>query len=171
MLSSSALVMFESSDSPAVLNDPANLDWLIIVHAVDGKSYELLARRYYIGLYHLRQQRQRPDLPGKIFVEAQGKQQALQGMLDVVDERKANSKEGLTEGSADVFVDAGPNKSDESMPEVLLDFSKAPPLLSSILAGPGRPPCDALCMMLRSFARPCVTFPHPSANPWQRYNL
>lgn len=156
MLSSAALVLFESTDSPAVLNDPMNLDWLSVVHAVDGQSYELLARRYYIALYHLRKQSQRPDLPGKLHVEAQGKQQALQGMLDVVDKRKANNKEGLTECSAEVFVDAGPNKSDTSLPEVLLDFSKVPPPLSSILAGPGRPPCDALCMMCAFLAAPLL---------------
>jgi hypothetical protein len=156
MLHSAAQVLFESTDSPAVLNDPTNVDWLSVVHAVDGQSYELLARRYYIALYHLRKQRQRPDLPGTIFVEAQGIQQALQGMLDVVDERKANSKDGLTEGSAEVFVDAGPNKSDASLPDVLVDFSKLLPPLSSILAGPGRPPCDALCMMRAFLAAPLL---------------
>ncbi len=156
MLYSSAQVLFESTDSPAVLNDPANLDWLIIVHAVDGEIYELLARRYYIGLYHLRSQAQRPDLPGKIYVTAQGKQQALQGVLDVLDKRKANKKEGLTEGSVEVFVDAGPNKADASLPEVLLDVSQALPPLSSILAGPGRPPCDAMCMMRAFLAAPLL---------------
>ena len=156
MLSSAALVLVESTDSPAVLNDPTNLDWLTVVHSVDGEIFELVARRYYIGLYHLRSQAQRPDLPGKIYVEAQGKQQALQGVLDVLDKRKANKKEGLTEGSVEVFVDAGPNKSDASLPEVLLDFSKAPPPLSSILAGAGRPPCDALCMMRAFLAAPLL---------------
>lgn len=156
MLSSDALVLVDTTDSPAVLNDPTNLDWLTVVHAVGGEIFELVARRYYIGLYHLRQQHQRPDLPGKIYVAAQGKQQALQGILDVLDKRKANKKEGLTEGSAEVFVDAGPNKADASLPEVLLDFSKALPPLSSILAGPGRPPCDALCMMRAFLAAPLL---------------
>jgi hypothetical protein len=156
MLHSAAQVLFESTDSPAVLNDPINVDWLSVVHAVDGQSYELLARRYYIALYHLRKQHQRPDLPGTIFVEAQGKQQALQGMLDVVDERKANNKKGLTEGSAEVFFDAGPNKSDASLPDVLVDFSKPLPPLSNILSGPGRPPCDALCMMRAFLAAPLL---------------
>ena len=45
MLHSAAQVLFESTDSPAVLNDPTNVDWLSVVHAVDGQSYELLARR------------------------------------------------------------------------------------------------------------------------------
>ncbi len=49
MLHSAAQVLFESTDSLAVLNDPINVDWLSVVHAVDGQSYELLARRYYIA--------------------------------------------------------------------------------------------------------------------------
>jgi len=156
MLHSTAQVLFESTDSPAVLNDPANEDWLTVVHTVDGEIYDLQARRYYIALYHLRSQGQRPDLPGKLYVAAQGKQQALQGVLDELDKRKANNKEGLTECSAEVFVDAGPNKSDTSLPEVLLDFSKVPPPLSSILAGPGRPPCDAVRMMRAFLAAPLL---------------
>ncbi len=64
MLHSAAQVLFESTDSPAVLNDPTNLDWLTVVHTVGGEIYDLQARRYYIALYHLRKQGQRPDLPG-----------------------------------------------------------------------------------------------------------
>ena len=156
MLSDTALALFESTDSPAVLSDPANQDWLTVVGAVSGERYEVLARRYYLALYHFRSQQRRPVLPGSPQVAAQGKQQALQGMLDVLEERRANNKKGVGESMDDVFIDTSPDSADATLPESLRDFSKAPPCLHQILSGPGRPPCDALCLMRAFLAAPIL---------------
>jgi len=155
MLNATALALFESTDSPAVLSDPANQDWLAVVGAVSGERYETLARRYYLALYHFRKHQHRPALPGTLHIAAEGKQQALQGMLDVLEERKANSKRAA-DSAADVFIDATPDKTDASLPEALRDFSKTPPTLRDILTGAGRPPCDALCLMRAFLAAPLL---------------
>ena len=155
MLNSNALVLFESTDSPAVLSDPSNQDWLTVVGAVSGERYEMLAKRYFLALYHLRKHQYRPALPGTLQIAAEGKQQALQGMLNVMEERKANSKRDAG-SAADVFIDATPDKTDASLPEALRDFSKTPPPLRDILTGPGRPPCDALCLMRAFLAAPLL---------------
>jgi hypothetical protein len=155
MLNATALALFESTDSPAVLSDPANQDWLTVIGAVEGERYERLAKRYYLALYDLRNRQYRPALPDTPLIEAKGKQQALQGMLQVMEERKANGKRGVG-SAADVFVDATPDKADATLPEALKDFSKSPPPLRQILAGPGRPPCDALCLMRAFLAAPLL---------------
>lgn len=92
MLNSTALVLFESTDAPAVLNDPANEDWIAVVKAIDGAQHAVLARRYYEALYHFRQQRSRPALPGRTEVTAPSKAKAMQGMLKVMTERRASKK-------------------------------------------------------------------------------
>ena len=155
MLHATALVLFESTDSPAVLSDPANQDWLAVVNAVAGDRYETQARRYYMALYHFRTQQHRSALPATLHIAAQGKQQALQGMLAVMEERKAKSKQGA-DSATDVFIDASPDKTDTTLPEALRDFSEMPPTLRDILTGPGRPPCDALCLMRAFLAAPLM---------------
>jgi hypothetical protein len=152
MLNSNALVLFESTDSPTVLSDPANQDWLAVVGAVSGERYETLARRYYLALYHFRKQHRRPVLPGTPHIAAEGKQQALQGMLEFIEERKTSN----ADTAADVFIDVTPEQTDVSLPEALRDFSKTPSSLRDILAGPGRPPCDALCLMRAFLAAPLL---------------
>lgn len=151
MLSAALPVLFESSDNSAVLQDPVNEDWLAVVNTIGGECYEVLARRYYVALYHWRSQVCRPELRDRIHVQAPGKQQALQGMLELMEQRKSNSKQTTT-----VFNDAGPASSEDGLPEVLKDFSKAPPSLHSFLSGPGRPPCDALCLMRAFLAAPLL---------------
>jgi hypothetical protein len=151
-----APVLFESSDNPAVLTDPANADWVAVVEAVCGERYEVLARRYYVALYHFRKQSLRPELPGRSQIAAPGKQRALQGMLDLLDERRANRKQEDGETPTDVFIQARPDSTDESLPEVLRDFSKDPPSVSVFLSGPGRPPIDALCLMRAYLAAPLL---------------
>ena len=64
MLHATLPVLFESSDNTAVLDDPTNEDWVSVINAIDGRPYEVLARRYYEALLHLRSQRSRPGLPG-----------------------------------------------------------------------------------------------------------
>jgi hypothetical protein len=156
MLNATALVLFESNDSPAVMSDPANQDWLSVVNAVAGERYETLEKRYYLALHHLRNHHQaRPALPGTPHIVAEGRQQALQGMLQVMEERKAKSKENF-DSAADVFVDATPDRTDATLPEPLRDFSKAPSPLRQFLSGPGRPPCDALCLMRAFLAAPLL---------------
>ena len=147
-------VLFESTAHLAVVENPVNSDWVALLDAISGDHFETLARRYYIGLSHFRKQRVRPALPGQIEIEAEGKQQACLEMLEVRERRKDSSEDELSE--ADVFVDAMPTRADEELPEVLRDFSRRPPALSSLLGGAGRPPCDAMCLMRAFLAAPLV---------------
>ena len=125
MLHTTALVMFESNDSPAVLSDPANREWVAVVAAVSGESFEILTRRYYMALYHFRRQQRRSPLPGRTEVSAKGRKGALQGMLDLLTARRA-SPDAEREGGKSTFVNARPDQTDKSMPEALRDFTKAP---------------------------------------------
>ncbi len=149
-------LIFQSTDNQSVLDDPANEDWLAVIKQIRGEDWEITERRYYVALRHFRKQQQRPSLPGLIEVEAEGKQQALQGMLEVIEQRKGERQKASGEAEAEeVLFDARPDPTDESLPEVLRDFSKLPQSLSAILAGPGRPPCDGLCL-LRAFVAASV---------------
>lgn len=155
MLNSTAMVLFESTDNPAILRDQVNEDWVALLEALGDRPFEILARRYYVALYHFRKQSHRPALPGTIELRAPGRQQALEGMLEASEQRKTSQKsdEG---GEANTFVDTRPDTTDENLPEVLRDLSKAPPPLDVILSGPGRPPCDALCLMRAFLAAPLL---------------
>ena len=150
MLPCTAPVLFESSGDHAVRHDPANDDWVQLLGAIEGERFEVLARRYYLALYHLRKHGHRPTLAGQIEVVAPGKQQALEGMLEVWEQRKAHRQQADSEQTAEVFVEAMPAREAQDLPEALRDFSTPPPSLSVIQAGAGRPPCDALCL-LRAF--------------------
>lgn len=156
MLNSTAAVLFESTDAPAVLNDPANEDWVAVVRAVGGARYELLSRRYYTALYDLRRQRHRAALPGRTQVTAPSRQDALQGMLAVLTERKVSKKEEDGADKVGIFVEAHPDSQDKRLPEALKDFSKSPASLRELLGGRGRPPCDALCLMRAFLAAPLL---------------
>lgn len=153
MLHCTAPVLFEFSDNHAVLQDPVNHDWVTLIGAIDGKRFDTLARRYYLALQHFRQWRVRPPLPGQLEIVARGQQQALEGVLAVWEQRKANRKQA--EGAADVLVTASPPCVDD-LPEALRDFTKSPPPLSVLLAGPGRPPGDALCLLRAFLAAPLL---------------
>ncbi len=155
--------LFESTSHLAVVQDPVNDEWVALIHKIDGEHYEVLARRYYIALHHFRESRVRPALPGRIEIQAQGKQQALQGMLEVIEQRKtASGSEGEHE-TAKVFVDAMPTRGDGDLPQALRDFSKRPPSLSILLTGAGRPPCDAMCLLRAFLAAPlCGVGDNPS---------
>lgn len=153
MLHCTAPVLFESSDNHAVLQDPVNHDWVTLLRALDGERFATLARRYYLALQHFRQQRARPPLPGHLEIVATSKQQALEGMLAVWEERKAIRQRA--ERAADVLVTVSPPLVDD-LPEALRDFTKPPPPLSILLAGPGRPPCDASCLLRAFLAAPLL---------------
>lgn len=154
MLNNTTPVLFESSAHLAVVQDPVNADWVALIREIDGDHFQTLARRYYVALSHFRKQRVRPTLPGQIEIEAKGKQQALQGMLEVSELRKAKGGSEDEQNAAEIFVDAMPTRGDEDLPEVLRDFSKCPPSLSTLLGGAGRPPCDAMCLMRAFLAAP-----------------
>lgn len=145
-------LLFESTDSATVREDPVNEAWLAVVARVDGERFEELARRYYIALYHFRKQTSRPQLPGMIEVTAQGKDQAFLCMLEMMEQRKLEPKDS----AGKILFDAGPDSSDASLPEVVRDFSKKPQSLAAILSGPGRPPCDALCLLRAFLAAPLL---------------
>lgn len=154
-MQSTAPVLFESSDNLAVQQDPANEDWVALLHVIDDGRFDELERRYYQALYHFRKQPTRPALPGQIEICAPDRQGALQGMLAELEQRKANRKQADGE-QADVFVDPHPDVDDKSLPESLRDFSLPPPPLSAILGGVGRPPCDAQCLLRAFLAAPLL---------------
>lgn len=150
MHDNTALVLFESTDAPTVLTDPVNEDWVAVLSAIDDERFQLLERRYYEALTHFRKQNSRPSLPGRVQVEAQDKQEALQGMLGVIVERK---EKGTSE---ETFVEAHALSENDSTPESLRDFSKQPRSLRELLDRPGRPPCDAQCLMRAFLAAPLL---------------
>ena len=153
MLNANALALFVSSDSAVVLGDPVNEDWLAVVSAISGERFEEVERRYYVALYHFRQQQNRPRLRDAIELEADGEQLALQGMLEIIEQRKADAKKAPSEGDAvRILFDAHPNSEDESLP----GFSKSPQSLTTILSGRGRPPCDGLCLLRAFLAAPLM---------------
>jgi hypothetical protein len=168
MLHATLPLLFESSDNSSVVEDAANADWVAIINAIDGPAFDVLVRRYYQALYHFRSQRERPALRGAIEVVAQDRQQALVGMLEVIEERKARRKREGDGDAADLFVDATPDKTDSTLPPSLRDFSCSPPLLSTILGGAGRPPCDALCLLRAFIAAPVLGL---EDNPTAVYRL
>lgn len=155
MLYSMAPVLFESSDNHAVVHDPVNSDWMSLVGAIDGERFDILARRYYLALHHFRRQRARPPLPGLVEILAQDKQQALTEMLAVWEQRKATRKQVEGEPAAEVFVSASPPRV-EDLPHALRELTTSPPPLSVVLGGPGRPPCDALCLLRAFLAAPLL---------------
>ncbi len=153
MLNANAPVLFESSDSDAVLGNPVNEDWLAVVSAVAGERFEEVELRYYVALHHFREQQSRSRLRDAIEVDADGRQRALQGMLELIEQRKADGKKAPSEGQAvKVLFDAHPDSEDESLP----DFSKTPQSLTTILSGRGRPPCDGLCLLRAFLAAPLM---------------
>jgi len=163
MQDGTALALFESTGHHAVVQDPANEEWVALLGEIEGAHYEVLARRYYLALSHFRRQRVRPALPGQVEVWAPSKQQALQGMLEVMEQRKATSG-GEQPQAAEVFVDPMPTRNDENLPQALRDFSTRPPSLSELLAGAGRPPCDAVCLLRAFLAAPlCDVGDSPSS--------
>lgn len=151
-----ALVLFESTTARAVLEDPANADWLAVVNEVSGEEFERWARRYYLALAHFRAQRERPALAGRAEFEAAGKQQALLAMFGATAARKAVEKEAASRDGPAIFVEPRPDGADEELPVALRDFSKNPPPLRNLLEGRGRPPNDALCMMRAFLAAPLL---------------
>jgi hypothetical protein len=149
-------MLFESSDDYAVVRDPVNEDWVALVGAIDGARFGVLARRYYLALSHLRSQQARPDLPGATEVVAAGRQQAFEGVLDAMEQRKAARKAAKAPLTPEeVFVDPlAPARRESELPAALSDFSVTPPPLGEILGGAGRPPCDALCLLRAFLAAP-----------------
>lgn len=156
MLHSTSLVLFESTDATRVLSDPVNEDWLAVVGGVCGELYEVIARRYYLALSHFRAQRRRSPLPGGKEVSGSGRQEALEAVLSEMEERKRSDKVVSSRHAPAVFVEARPDPQDETLPEALRDFSKAPPSLGDLLSGPGRPPCDSLSLMRAFLAAPLL---------------
>lgn len=156
MLNVTALVLFESTTARSVCEDPANEDWIGVLDALVGEPYERLARRYYLALAHFRQQPRRPALPGRLQVVAESKQEALQAVLETMNERKASEKAAASRDEPAIFVEPRPDEEDESLPAALRDFSIAPPPLTDLLDGRGRPPCDAMCMLRAFLAAPLL---------------
>ena len=148
MLVGNSPVLFMPADVAAVGQDPVNEDWLTVVNSICGKVFEEIERRYYVALHFLRRLGSRPKFEGLTEVEADGKQMALLEILRIIETRKSEPKQAASHSSTSaVLFDARPDPGDDNLPEALRDFSIPPPLLADILAGPGRPPCDAMCLM------------------------
>lgn len=157
MQQSMTQVLFESSGEHAVIHDEVNEDWVTLLAALGDERLDVLARRYYLALYHFRKQSARPALPGQTELEAQSRQQAFEAMLEVREQRKASRKKTkvpLT--SVEVFVEPVPEHRDRSLPAALADFSVIPPSLGDLLCGAGRPPCDAACLMRAFLVAPLL---------------
>jgi hypothetical protein len=157
MQHSTAPVLFESTGDHAVVQDPVNEDWVALVAAIGDKRFDVLARRYYLALYHFRKQRARPALPGRTEVEAQNRQQAFEGILGMMEQRKASCRRAKGPLPPDeVFVEPVPEHHARSLHDALADFSVTPPPMSQLLDGAGRPPCDALCLLRAFLAAPLL---------------
>ena len=157
MQQSTAPVLFESSGQHAVVNDPVNGSWVAFVAALNSERFAVLVRRYYLALAHLRRQQARPSLPGQTEVEANSRPQALQAMLDKMEQRKASRKRARAPLTpAEVFVDPQLEQRDPTLHPALVDLSVKPPPLGHILGGAGRPPCDALCLLRAFLAAPLL---------------
>jgi hypothetical protein len=155
MFQSTVPVLFESSDNLKVFQDPANEEWVAVLRTIEGEDFEALERRYYLALQHFRKQPARPMLTGHTEIPAQGKQQAFQAVLETMDQRKA-ARKAAEPAASEVFVETLPDQDDRELPAALRDFNITPPSLSTILAGPGRPPCDALCLLRAFLAAPLL---------------
>lgn len=116
-LSFQAPVLFESMDHRSVLEDPANLDWLLALDQMESSHVEDVARRYHLALSHLRADRSGPKLGHEIEVHAEGRQQALEGMLEILEQRKAQSLSDLDSRAPSVLYDALPQSLDETLPD------------------------------------------------------
>ena len=151
-------VLFQSSGEHAVINDPDNKDWIGLIDLIQGERFDVLARRYYLALHEFRKLGARPPLPGQVEVKAQGKQHAFQEMLKLMEQRKATHRASKAPLSAeDVLVNPRPVRPGaEGRADALSDFSVKPPFLQDLLSGPGRPPCDALCLLRAFLAAPLL---------------
>ncbi len=151
------LLLIESSENHAVLNDPVNEDWVTLLGAITDERFATLARRYHVALTHFREQSARPSLPGQLELVVQGKKQAEQQMLELREQRKHNRPTAQDDGqqvTVKTFVE--PVASDEPWPKELLDLTIEPRSLRDQLDRPGRPPCDALCLLRAFLAAPLL---------------
>jgi len=169
MLQSTAPVLFESTGDHAVVNDPVNDAWISLIKTIDGELFDVLARRYYLALYHFRKQQRRPALEGQTKVEAGSRQQAFEGILDAMEQRKASRQRAKGPlAPEDVFVEPLPKRGDKDLPAALSDFTVKPPSLGEFLGDAGRPPCDALCLLRAFLAAPLLDI---DGNPSTVYRL
>lgn len=142
MLHATSPALFRSTDTAQILDDPVNEDWLAVVHALYGPVWDAFARRYHLALSCFRRRPRRGPAVGQVEIEAAGRAAAEQVLL----------REVFVDGSrdeGDMFVAPGPEDGEELPPSVA-DPSVAPPPWAVVLAGPGRPPLDGLCL-LRAF--------------------
>ena len=151
-----ALLLFESTSTTAVMKDHENREWVGLLRSISGRSYELLERRYYLALGHFRSRRKRPRLPGQLEVTAPSKEAGFQLVLRALDQRKSSRKAAIARDEPAIFVEAQPDRGDAGLPGALRDSSIEPPTLRDLLDGPGRPPCDALCLIRAFLAAPLL---------------
>ena len=78
-------------------------------------------------------------------------------MLEQMEQRKASRKKaGAALRPEDVFVEPLPKALGASLPASLADFAITPPSMHVLLSGPGRPPCDAKCLMRAFLTAPLL---------------
>lgn len=157
MFHSTSAVLFESTDAPAVLEDPANADWLAVVAGVDGVLFDLVARRYYLALADYRRASGGTTVPDRLELFAEDMKAAERQLLEKLEARKAASKAPIGACSEPaVLAETRASAEDLSRHEALRDFSVVPPTMGTLLGGPGRPPCDALCLLRAFLAAPVL---------------
>jgi hypothetical protein len=143
-MNSTAPVLFESSSTAAVVNDPANAVWVAVLRALSGPGWEVFRRRYHAALNHFRSQPRRPRTADHVVqISAATRAAAERGLLSEV----------FSGGppQAPMFAPVGPGPElRRDLPPCLANLSVEPPPLATILYGPGRPPTDGLCL-LRAF--------------------
>lgn len=142
-------LFFESTIHQAYRTDPVNLPWIVLIQAISGRDFEILARRYYLGLSHLRSHRARPKLSNAEKLKASSREEAHRELLARIEERKTNPP-------AEIFAQIGVKPDRYGVPEALVDSSVVPPTERELLSGPGRPPTDALCLMRAFLAAPLL---------------
>ena len=107
-------LLFESTTHRAYRFDPVNLPWITLIQVISGHNFEVLARRYYLGLFHLRRQRARPKLSSAELILAPSRQEAHRQMLGRIEEQKADP-------NREILVQIGIKPDARKIPKALLN--------------------------------------------------
>ena len=140
-MNSTTPVLFESTATATVLADPANAAWVTVLAMLQGDVWDVFRRCFHVALTHFRGFGRRPRSTDPVLeISGNDRGEADQVLL----------REVYSGGPAQVpmFVPVAPAPAlRRALPPCLEDFSVAPPLLSRVLCGAGRPPTDGLCLL------------------------
>lgn len=153
VMAGTVMLLMESMENKAVVEDPANEQWLSVLRRLDDARLEETRCRYHLALSHFRSTHRRGKLTTGPRVAARGRRQAQLCFLEKIDEQKRSRR------SEDVFAPVSSvagMSTDAKLPASLADFSVPPPPLRQLLGGPGRPPIDGACLMRAFLAAPVM---------------